>query len=141
MIESYDDEEQQKGSETSSNVDSQSNSGRDQHSQASSEPSLAGTETKHVNRSKWVVVLVLFASAAAAGAATFCLTKNEEQDSFESEVTNIINAAVKRTRPHSKFVAHTLGSSRYPNSSMTLQQKSLILCITKPPMCSVLLKV
>ena len=139
MSESYSDEEQKMGSVASSSTETR-NSVRDQ-SQASAEESLAQAETKRVNLSKWIVVFVLFASAAAAGAATFYLTKTNEQDSFESEVTNITNAAVKMTQPHSKFVAHTLGSSRYPNSSMTLQAKSLILCTTNPPMCSVLLKV
>jgi hypothetical protein len=46
-------------------------------------------ETKAVNRSKFIVYLVLFVAAAAASTATYFFMAIEEQDDFESEVRTI----------------------------------------------------
>jgi hypothetical protein len=48
--------------------------------------SLARAETKAVNRSKIIVLLVIAIAATACGTATYFFTKSEEEDDFHSQV-------------------------------------------------------
>jgi hypothetical protein len=57
---------------------------------SSATPVLAQSETKAVNRSKSLVYLVLLVVAAAAATATYFFLAIEEQDNFESEVSNVL---------------------------------------------------
>jgi hypothetical protein len=50
---------------------------------------LGQHETKAVNRSKSLVYLVLLVAATAADTATYFFLSVEEQDNFESEVSNV----------------------------------------------------
>lgn len=48
---------------------------------------LAAQETRAVRHSRWLVIVVLIAAATAAGAFTFIFSQQEENDSFESQVS------------------------------------------------------
>jgi hypothetical protein len=55
-------------------------------SSTSNESVIAQDETSAVNRSKFIVYLVLLVTAAAVGTATYFFMSKEEHDEFESEV-------------------------------------------------------
>jgi hypothetical protein len=48
---------------------------------------IARAETKAVNRSKVVVLVVIAIAATAFGRATYLFTKDEEEDDFRSQVS------------------------------------------------------
>jgi hypothetical protein len=48
--------------------------------------SIARAETKAVNRTKIIVLVVIAIAATACGAATYLFTKSEEEDDFHSQV-------------------------------------------------------
>ena len=50
-------------------------------------PHLTGKETKAVNRTKVLVILVLIASALSMSLAAYYATAKSEQESFESSVS------------------------------------------------------
>jgi hypothetical protein len=64
-------------------------SAREASTSSSATPIIGQQETKAVNRSKSLVYLVLLVSAAAAGTATYFFLSIEEQDDFESEVSDV----------------------------------------------------
>jgi hypothetical protein len=81
----------------SSTSDSQT-SGRDQQTKVSEE-SLAGSETRRVKRSKWLVSAVMFLAAAAVSISTYFFSRNEENNDFEAEVREqyLIDTRVSRS--------------------------------------------
>jgi hypothetical protein len=83
--ESSGDEEDSKSDEHSSTE----TSAKEASIASSATPVLAHQETKAVNRSKSLVYLVLLVAAAAAATATYFFLAIEEQDDFESEVSNV----------------------------------------------------
>jgi hypothetical protein len=78
--------------ESSNNLDKSSNNGEQSHSAGSSSgEEIARGETKAINRSKWVVYLVIALAAAGMGAAAYTFTAKTEAKSFENEVSPIKN--------------------------------------------------
>jgi uncharacterized protein HemX len=64
-------------------------SAKETSTSSSATPPMAQHETNAVNRSKILVYLVLLVAAAAAATATYFLLSIEEQNDFESEVSNV----------------------------------------------------
>ena len=62
------------------------NAGEGTNSDSSAEYQIAQSETKVVKRSKTMVYIILGLFAIATAAGVFFYVKNEEQNSFESEV-------------------------------------------------------
>jgi hypothetical protein len=83
--ESSNDEEDSKSDEHSSTE----TSAKEASVASSATPVLAHQETKAVNRSKSLVYLVLLVAAAAAATATYFFLAIEEQNDFETEVSNV----------------------------------------------------
>jgi uncharacterized protein HemX len=70
------------------------------------EAPLAAKETTMVNRSKMLVCLVLFLSAAAVGAATYRFTSKQQEDDFETQVRFRRVWRIKRNQSRLRFLTN-----------------------------------
>jgi glycerol uptake facilitator-like aquaporin len=91
--------------------------------------SIARAETRAVNRSKVMVLLVIAIAAAACGTATYFFTSAEEEDNFHSEVSKewMNSDVVLRLTHHSPAYFSFCNTT----SSKTLRLKSLIFLILR----------
>jgi hypothetical protein len=65
---------------------------------ASSKSSLAGNETRAVNRSKMLVHFALLLAGVAVGAATYFFVAHQEEENFEVDVSKRLRAWQKHGR-------------------------------------------
>ena len=56
---------------------------------------LAKKESQRVDRSKWVVFFIIALAAAVFGTCTYIVTRNGEQNDFESQVCAVLGREVK----------------------------------------------
>lgn len=91
--ESHEDSDSHLDHSTTSFKSSTKNGGADNSSEESS--SLAKAETRAVNRTKLLVLLVLFAAASAVGVATYLYAANTEQKQFEEKVRSCLRTCVR----------------------------------------------
>jgi hypothetical protein len=77
--------------ETSSTMEKSTNEGGGGPSNSAGSGSndhIARNESKAVNRSKWIVYLVILLAAAGMGTAAYKFTAATDEESFQNEVSN-----------------------------------------------------